>query len=199
MTERTRKFRTAFDRLIDDRTQFDAPFTKLQLVARNAADVDQIVDEPRQLPQLTLQNAACSACDGRVVTGPIEQFERIHHRRERTAQLVGQRREERVLVTIRIAQRLLGGRALDDVRRHAGKQIDVAKFALARSVRCREMVAQTTEQPALAIDERGRLDRANAFATQPRDFGHAGQRRRQSVDVVDDQPFERRCWLDAAA
>jgi hypothetical protein len=59
------------------------------------------------LPKLALDDAARVLVDRRVL-GELHDLQRVADRRQRVAQLVGERGEELVLAAVGVAQRLLG-------------------------------------------------------------------------------------------
>jgi hypothetical protein len=72
------------DRVVDDGAQIDALLPQLDLVARDAREVEQVVDEPHHVPDLTLHHPARRRERRRVGVEP-EDLEARAHGRERVA------------------------------------------------------------------------------------------------------------------
>jgi hypothetical protein len=92
------------DRPVDDLGQLDAPVAKLQRVARDAGDVDEVVDEPRQVVHVTLDEVPAPAERGLGGLRDAKQLRGVAERGERVPQLVSQRREELVLAPVGLLQ-----------------------------------------------------------------------------------------------
>jgi hypothetical protein len=83
--------------------------------ARDARDVEQVVDEARHVAYLAADDGAALAHPGFVQAADAQQVGGGADRRQRVAQLVRQHREEFVLAPVRGAQLVLGRLALGDV------------------------------------------------------------------------------------
>ena len=95
------------ERALDDILCDQALPLQLDLVAGDARDVQQVVDEAREMRGLPLQDAA-HLPDGRRLVGARAKNRRdVEDRRERIAQLVRQHREELVLAPVRLQQQRL--------------------------------------------------------------------------------------------
>jgi len=102
----------------------DELHAQLDPAARNARDVQQVVDEAGHRLHLTHDDVRRLAQPRIGFAGELNQQRRVQDRRERIAQLVGKRREELVLAPIRLPERGLaaakrgfGSRACGDVGR----------------------------------------------------------------------------------
>ncbi len=86
-----------FDRLLDDAPDFDRLLLEGDSALRNSSDVEQIVDQPRELIGLPARNG-----QGAIAAVAVELSSRdsVEHRRQRVAQLMPQHREEFVLALI---------------------------------------------------------------------------------------------------
>ena len=108
---------------------------ELDLAARDARHVEQIVDQAHQVMDLALDDLALAP--KRIAAAHLHQVERSQNRRERIAQLMPQHREEFIFGAIGAAQ-CLGGPALflmgERVGERAGdlidRQIDEAAIAI---------------------------------------------------------------------
>ena len=87
-----------------DRPELGPLFAEFDLAARDPAHVEQVVDKPRQLPDLTLHDFRRRAQRIAPVPGKPEGSRGVADRRERIAQLMRQHREELVLATVGIRQ-----------------------------------------------------------------------------------------------
>ena len=83
------------DRLRDHLGELDELGLQLDLAARDARDVEQVVDQPRQVVDLALDDGAL-ALRARLAAQP-HQLQRRQDRRQRVAQLVAEHRQELVL------------------------------------------------------------------------------------------------------
>ena len=104
------------DGVVEDLAQVDVLQPEVDVAARDARDVDQVVDDTRQHGGLALDHFMQPRDLGAVLRS-VQQLERIGDRRERVAQLVAEHREELVLALILLAQQPLGALALGDVAR----------------------------------------------------------------------------------
>jgi hypothetical protein len=113
---------TGFDRLLDHRREVDALHAQVDATATDAADVDQVVDQPHELRELTLHGRPAALDHVAIALSPLYQFERVAQRRERSAQLVRERRQELVLAPVGLDQRglrLLAERNIGDAEEDA--------------------------------------------------------------------------------
>ena len=133
-------FARGLQRVLEQRREVDALQPQLQLAARDAGEVEQVVDEPRLERDVAIDEVEIRAQIRRQPRVVAHGGDEREHRRERRAQLVRERREE---VVLRAARRLgflqpallgdlrkdalqRGGDELDEVRRlrnevaHAG-------------------------------------------------------------------------------
>ena len=119
--------RTAgLERHVDHALEGDALLAHQQAAARNARDVEQVVDQARHLVDLAVDDLAAPLQLGFRRSLPLEDRHRVADRRERVAQLVGERGQELVLAPVGVAQRLLHLLALVDVE---GDADPAARFA----------------------------------------------------------------------
>ena len=93
---------------------------------RDARDVEQVVEQPRHLPHLPLDDAADVAQRGVVGQRQAQRRHAAADRRQRVAQLVGEHGQELVLAAVAVAQRLLERLALADVAGDRGGADDAA-------------------------------------------------------------------------
>ena len=85
---------------------------QIDVAARDARDVQQVVDQPREVLHLPLDHVARP---GELRIGqraPAHDLDRVADRRERIAQLVREHGEELVLVPVGFLQRRFDARAL---------------------------------------------------------------------------------------
>ena len=129
-------------RPLHDRRHVDRIPAQLQGAAVDARQVEQVVDEPREARTIALDDLL-RASDARIVSArhALQQLDRAADRRERVAQFMGERREERSLALLENAERRGGFLALGDVETRA----DIAG-KLARAVEARRAVI---EYPAI--------------------------------------------------
>src|SRR4051812_39034002 len=95
------------EREVDHRAEAHQLAADRELAARDARDVEEIVDEPRHLVDLAVDHRARPFELRREAALLGEQRDRVADRRERVAQLVRQHGEELVLAPVGFAQRLL--------------------------------------------------------------------------------------------
>ncbi len=107
------------DRTLDDGRELQRLAPQMELAARHARDVEQVVEQVRHLRDLPIDDVAAPDHLRVALGGAAQHLDRIADRRERVAQLVRERRDEVVLLAIGLAQRLLGVLALGDVHRDA--------------------------------------------------------------------------------
>ena len=109
------------ERALDDRRQRHALAAELQLAVRDAGKVEEVVDQPHHVRDLPLDHAPGALAPRlflRRVARPGEDLGRARERRQRIAELVRERREERILPAVRLAQGALGRAAFG----HLGRQ-----------------------------------------------------------------------------
>ena len=132
------------NRLMNDRCQLDALRAQLELVARDAADIEQVVDEPHHLAELPLHRIA--SLQQHSVRSPsvcLMISRRIANRGERVSQFVRERGQELVLAAVGLFRRVFRSAgnlrlAADTVGRppqHAAQQDDLNKRSHSRSER----------------------------------------------------------------
>ena len=95
MTPLLNQRRDGLDRFRDGIAQRDPLDVQLHLAARHARDVEQIVDEPRQVDELPLDDLLL-ARELRAAAH-LDEVQRSDDRRQRIAQLVAEHREKLVL------------------------------------------------------------------------------------------------------
>jgi hypothetical protein len=100
------------DRLAHELAELDPLALELDLAARDPRDVEQVVDQPRHVRDLALDDRARVDRLLAVRLDVIEDEQAAADRAEWVAQLVREHREEIVLAAARLAQRLLGAREL---------------------------------------------------------------------------------------
>src|SRR3569623_3476249 len=93
------EWRDALDGLADQRRELHGPTIELDLVAGNARDIEQVVDQTREVLDLAFDDPVL-ACP-RAVALQLHQLNGGEDRRERVAQLVAEHREEVVLRAVR--------------------------------------------------------------------------------------------------
>ena len=102
-----------FDGAMDHGRQVLAFLPQLDLAAGDARDVQQIVHQPHHVQQLAVHHLAGPLPADRVVGGHADQLQRGPDRRQRIAQLVGQDRQELVLLPVGVAGVAVQPRVLD--------------------------------------------------------------------------------------
>ena len=103
------------DGVVDHVCQDDAFSRELDLAGREARDVEQVVDETDEVAQLALHDVE-GAVPGRVIQAETShELEAVRERRERIANLVGERRDEFILPAVRFLERRLGLLEFGDV------------------------------------------------------------------------------------
>ena len=189
--------RTVSSGVLDDFAQLDRLVVQRELAARDARDVEQVVDQARQVAVLAREHVA-RPHELRVVDRlALHELDRALDRSERIPQLVREHGEEIVLAPVRGFERFLRAHALGDLRlqravrlRELGvrlrerrvQRFELARFfRLQRGVGIREVLVRFGETPIeplelapLAVE----LDQHLDFAAQ--DLGHDGH-----VDVID--------------
>ncbi len=113
------------DRALDRSIDLDRLLAQRDLAAADPADVEQVVDQPRQLGQLPVDDAARPFVRGIAVRLDAHQVERIADRRQRIAQLVPEHREKFVHLALALLQRH-DAFALGHVAGHFGKAAQLA-------------------------------------------------------------------------
>ena len=153
------------DSVMDDRRQLHPLLAQLEIVAGDAAHVEQIVDQPHQAAQLPLHGVARLFLQLRAGVGALHDLERVAQRCERPAQLVRESGEELVLAPIRFAQ---GFAALFDrlARVHLCRDVsEVAHHAVATVGERNAVEAPLVVLGDAAIDaELGALGREERFS-----------------------------------
>ena len=100
----------------EDRLDLHRLLRQLDRASRDARDVEQIVDEPREMHGLAIDDVARPAQLGVVDRQARHDLDGVANRRERIAQLVREDREELVLVPVGLDQCSLGAGTLGDFR-----------------------------------------------------------------------------------
>ena len=95
------------DRLVHDVDDVDALLPQRQLVGRDAADIEQIVDEPHHVLQLAGDDVVGLGLGRDRQAVLLQNLDAGADGRQRIAQFVGERGQEFVLAPIRLAQLLL--------------------------------------------------------------------------------------------
>ena len=99
-----------------DRGQGDPLLAQLDLATADAAQVEEVVDEPHHLPKLPFHDVAgLRPCPCVALSREPHDLEGVAEGAERAAQLVGEGGQELVLVTVGLPQGLLDADALGDV------------------------------------------------------------------------------------
>ncbi|MNC85203.1 hypothetical protein D3C83_07900 [compost metagenome] len=124
--------RRRFDGLGDDAAEIDDRPVELQLSHADARDVQQIVDERRQLHRLP-EDGVPQPVEARLI-GPLglQQLDGGENRRQWGAQLVAEDGEEFVLPPIALAHGLLGPPPVGDVGEKRDGPGDAAVLAMKR-------------------------------------------------------------------
>ena len=86
-----------FQRVRDSRGEIDRLFTKLDLSAGDPRDIEQIFEQPRQVPHLAIDNLPGLLHMGIAGFAHADDLRRDSDRREGVAQLVSQHRQKLVL------------------------------------------------------------------------------------------------------
>src|SRR3954462_3015381 len=102
LEERTRDL----DGLPDHFVELDRRSLELDLPPRDPGNVEEIVDQPGEVPDLPLDDGAL--VDGDVAVAQADELERRHDGRERIAQLVAEHGEELVLAAVGLVRLLVG-------------------------------------------------------------------------------------------
>ena len=115
MPPRVERGACRLQRGLDDVGHGDGLLAQRDAAARHAGEVEEVVDEARQVGELSGEDGLREGpAPGRLlVGGRFRRGEQLHgapHRRERVAELVGEGDEELVLPAVRVAER--GVRAL---------------------------------------------------------------------------------------
>ena len=84
----------AFDAAAHDVAHGNRPVVQLELAGGDAPDVEQVVDEPRQLRDLTMHGVAALRERGGRVSQALQHADRVAQRREMVAQLVREHCDE---------------------------------------------------------------------------------------------------------
>ena len=170
--------RVVLDRRVDELVQLEPLLVQADLPARDARDVEQVVDQARQLPDLTIDHGERPPRLLSAGIGVPEHVGAVADRAERIAKLVREHREELRLTAIGLEQRLLCVLALGDV---AGDALDgddgSARVADRREVLLHPDVAVTAMRDADLEHELSRQARG-----QPR-FGIQARRREACIGI----------------
>ena len=113
-----------FHRDADDGLEVDVVLLELELAARDARHVEQVVEQQRHALHLARDDFAAPLALAVVGRVRIEDAHGVANGRERIAQLVRQRGEELVLAPVGLEQRALGVLEAADVEIDAGPALD---------------------------------------------------------------------------
>ena len=141
-----------FDRGDQAVREVQALLAQLQLAARDARDLQQVVEQPRHVLDLAVDDVLRPL---QLRLGRVRRLadpRRVTDRRERVAQLVGEGREELVLAPVRRAQRVLGTFARGDV---GALDEDAGHVAVGRDERLEDEVDVTflERRAGLALEQ----------------------------------------------
>ena len=99
----------------DDGPQIHARLSQLQFIARDATDIEEIVDETDQVGELAPEYVPGVAEKPRIPFGAKEDLERVANRGQRVPQFMRQRREKLIFTAIVFSQRRINLFALADI------------------------------------------------------------------------------------
>ena len=94
------------DRPLHDAAQGDLLLAQLNPASGDAGDFQQIIDQMRQLPQLTLDDMARLLLQGRFALLQTQQLHRVGQGGQRVAQLMAEHRQKFVLAPVQVCQGL---------------------------------------------------------------------------------------------
>ncbi|MDQ3367216.1 MAG: hypothetical protein M3680_17470 [Myxococcota bacterium] len=153
------------ERGVDDVGDLDVLLDELDPAARDPRDVQEIVDEPGQVLDLTLEELLLLGLHA----AELHDLERHEHRRERIAQLVAEHREELVLrarglgeAHVGLAQRAVAELVIDQVTCAACDQIEELEARELDAIRIRPVRREHPYHPPIPRHQRRRLDGADA-------------------------------------
>ena len=126
-------------RRADHGLEIDVILLELELAARDARDVEQVVEQQRHVLHLALDDLAAPLALALVGGVRIEDAHGVADRRQRIAQLVRQRRQELVLAAIGLEQCALGVLEAADVEIDAGPALDAARSSSRMGTPCARM------------------------------------------------------------
>ena len=113
--------------------QLDPLGAEPDLAVRQPGDVQQVVDQPGHVPDLPLDHVAGELDEGRVVGRLPQDVDRVEHRGQGVAQLVGEHGEELILAAVGVGQLLglaaelhLELLAIGGVADHLGEALELA-------------------------------------------------------------------------
>ncbi len=113
--------------------QVDPLGAEPDLAVRQPGDVQQVVDQPRHVPDLPLDHVAGELDQRRVVGRLPQDVDRVEHRGQGVAQLVGEHGEELILAAVGVGQLLgltaelhLELLAIGGVADHLGEALELA-------------------------------------------------------------------------
>jgi hypothetical protein len=157
---------TRVHRVGDHGRDAHAFLVQIDLVLRDARDVEQVVHESRQLLHLTAKDGLHALPVRLRRLTHAEDLESIADRGERVAQLVGQRRQEFVLPSLRDhrvgQQPLIGAAPLDRERDMPRNRLGEAELVLADDMQC-VVVQHELPDDLLLGDQRDEGESANAL------------------------------------
>ena len=105
----------------DDLAEVDLLLVQLNVAAAHARDVEQVLDQTRQVRELAVHHRERTVGGNRIIAPFHEQVDAGAQGRQRIAQLVGQGRQELVLAAIGLPQLLLSSAALGHVDSDTGE------------------------------------------------------------------------------
>ena len=117
------------DGLLDDLAEIEQRPLDLDLAARDAGDVEQIVDEASEVPALAFDDVDAPGGVAHLAGRLAEDGDGVADRGERIAELVGQHRQELVLAAIGLAESFGRFLAIGDVDGHARHARRPVRFA----------------------------------------------------------------------
>ena len=176
------------ERAADDLAQVGRLLVQLDLAGGDARDVEQVVDQAREVPHLALDDVPLGRAGG--AFAPRHQLERGDDRRQRVAQLVAEHGEELVLDPA-------GRLRLRQCRARLGEQAHVVERerGAARDLADQGDVVGLEAAPRFGLDHGHRADGATARdqrhdaggaqADDANELGHARIRYRGDLSVVE--------------
>ena len=171
----------------DDVGEVDPLGAQRDLAARDARDVEEIVDEPDEVADLPAEHVERRREQRLGRRRELHELHRVRDRRERVAQLVRERRQELVLAPVGLAQRLLAADALGEVDADADAAADAVRFVEERP----GMDHHLPRRPVRAVD----LDLGVVHRDAARNAGVHRQLGGRDVDTAAAQGEARRPGL----
>jgi hypothetical protein len=100
---------------LDDHRELDGRLLQRDLASGDPRDIEEIIDEAGELPHLAIDRRARPLEPRVLELQPLQHLHRIADGCQGVAQLVGQHRQELVLVSVRLPECLFGPAALGDL------------------------------------------------------------------------------------